>query len=240
MPDAVITPRWTKGCPKLGPLSVMISTQADTNALVSGAGNLEKASRSPMMSSLYTDPENRFSVLGPMMGAPYAVSLQETILAWGVKRIFFFGWCGSLSPDLHIGDVLLPDSALIDEGTSLHYGGASGGISAPSPKAIDELEKLLTDWELSPRRGTVWTTDAPFRETPEKIDFARSQGALAVDMETSALFTAASFRGAEVAAVLVVSDDLSTLSWKPGFRTPEFRAARKHLCEGFASLCRTP
>jgi hypothetical protein len=45
-------------------------------------------------------------------------------------------------------------------------------------------------------------------------------------MEASALFTAGAFLGVDTAAVLVVSDELSGLSWKPGFKEPGFAAAR--------------
>ena len=53
---------------------------------------------------------------------------------------------------------------------------------------------------------------------------------MAVDMETSALFTVAGFLGIAAAAVLVVSDDLSTLSWRPGFKRPEFRRGCEQAC----------
>jgi purine-nucleoside phosphorylase len=37
--------------------------------------------------------------------------------------------------------------------------------------------------------GTSWTTDAPFRETAEAIEWARSKNAIAVEMEAAALYT---------------------------------------------------
>ena len=44
-------------------------------------------------------------------------------------------------------------------------------------------------------------------------------------MELSALFTVAKFRGAKLAAVLAVSDELASLKWKPGFLKPAFIVA---------------
>lgn len=37
-------------------------------------------------------------------------------------------------------------------------------------------------------RGAAWTTDAPYRETAEAIEFARAEGVLAVEMEAASLY----------------------------------------------------
>jgi uridine phosphorylase len=42
--------------------------------------------------------------------------------------------------------------------------------------------------------GAAWTTDAPFRETAEAIEVARSAGILAVEMEAAALYAFAAAR----------------------------------------------
>jgi uridine phosphorylase len=173
-----------------------------------------------------------------MMGAPYAVALMETLIAWGARTILFFGWCGAISPEVGIGDIIVPNGAIIDEGTSLHYGGTSGRISDSSADASRQIKQLLSGSGLSYREELVWSTDAPFRETPGKINSARAQGAIAVEMETSALFTVGRHRKVSVGAVLAVSDDLSSLTWKPGFKDKRFRDARRAICEGFAGLCR--
>jgi purine-nucleoside phosphorylase len=87
--------------------------------------------------------------------------------------------------------------------------------------------------------GTVWTTDAPFRETCSKVKTFQSQGVLSVDMETSALFSVSRFRGVHLAVVLVVSDDLSDLKWVHGFRDPAFHKSRKKVIESILlTICR--
>jgi len=184
------------------------------------------------------DTGHRVSVTGPMMGAPYAVALMETLIAWGARTLLFFGWCGAISPEVGIGDIIVPTGAVIDEGTSLHYGSTGGRVSEPSADATDQIKRLLTARGLSFREGLVWSTDAPFRETPAKVAAARKQGACTVEMEASALFTVGRHRSVSVGAVLAVSDDLSTLTWKPGFKDPRFRAARRAICQGLAGLCR--
>ena len=86
-------------------------------------------------------------------------------------------------------------------------------------------------------RGPVWTTDAPFRETPAKVSDYQRRGALAVEMECSALFTVAAFRAVSAAALLVVSDELSSLTWRPGFRDPRFTRGREAACDAIGRLC---
>ena len=63
----------------------------------------------------------------------------------------------------------------------------------------------------------------------DKVRGFQSQGVLGVDMETSAFFTVSAFRGIEAAALLIVSDDLSGITWRHGFREPKFLEARKQV-----------
>lgn len=236
----IIQPTRIPGSPELGPLAIMVSTQADLKA-IRGQATLVQAPRSPLMSRLFLsgDNDHRTSVAGPMMGAPYAVAMMETLIAWGARSILFFGWCGAISPKVGIGDVIIPTGAIIDEGTSLHYGGSTGQVSEAPADVPAQIRRVLSDQGLSYREDLVWSTDAPFRETPEKVTTARNQGACAVEMEVSALFTVGRHRNVPVGAVLAVSDDLSTLTWKPGFKDERFRATRRAICQGLADLCCT-
>ena len=45
-------------------------------------------------------------------------------------------------------------------------------------------------------------------------------------MEMAALFTVARFRQVAAAGLLVVSDELATLQWQPGYRSEPFRRGR--------------
>ena len=69
-------------------------------------------------------------------------------------------------------------------------------------------------------RGEIWTTDAIYRETPEKVRRYQEEGVLAVEMESAALLTVAAYRSVSLAGLLVVSDELSDLKWRPGFSNP--------------------
>jgi hypothetical protein len=56
-------------------------------------------------------------------------------------------------------------------------------------------------------------------------------------MEVSALFSAAQFRHVECGALLVVSDELGSLRWKPGFSSMRFLNSRKKAAEVVSSVC---
>jgi uridine phosphorylase len=143
-----------------------------------------------------------------------------------------------LRADIQAGDLIVPDKGLVDEGTSRHY--ASLNPVTPQTFPHGGLTRKLTD-RLEARglisvQGPVWTTDAIYRETPKKVDWFRGQGAIAVEMECSALFSVAAFQTVEVAALLVVSDSLAAGNWDPGFRRYRFKAARHEACEAILGL----
>jgi len=226
---------------------VMVGTRADLATLLSGMEIDADAAFPLFLSRLYGVP-GKLYLTGPMVGAPYAVMILEMLVALGVKRIVFYGWCGAVSRDLRIGEILLPTEARIDEGTSRQYVRRSGPgerSQKPSrsvkPSSIiqEAIKKGLASRNLPFREGPIWTTDGIFRETRRKTAYHQKRGVLAVEMEASALFSAGRFHGVEVGGILVVSDEIASFKWQPGFRTEPFKDARQRTCEVIQSLCRT-
>jgi uridine phosphorylase len=180
-----------------------------------------------------------FTLAGPCLGAPQAVIAMEKLIALGAKRIWVLGWCGSLQPDLTIGHLIIPTGAVSEEGTSNHY-----PVSNRLPESTTALNRMLEDALIQQglpfSRGSVWTTDALYRETPDKVMTYQNQGILAVEMEISALMTVALYRSVAMAGLLVVSDELFQLKWRPGFSNPllkkSSRAAGKVLLRLAGSL----
>ncbi len=155
------------------------------------------------------------------IGAPAAaIDLEETI-ALGARTIVSFGSCGSLLPDLRIGQCVVPTAAFSDEGTSTHYGG--GSWARPNRALFTALRDAHRRHEVPVREGAVWTTDAVYRESRSQLRALVRRDVVGVEMEASALFTVGRCRRVRVASVLVVSDELSA-GWTPGFEDPAFRA----------------
>jgi uridine phosphorylase len=237
--DAIVQPIKGRASPFPGELTVLVGTAGDLESLSRSLEASAGQARPLFTSRHYISERNgrRVSLVGPMVGAPYAVMIMETLIAWGGKRFLFLGWCGSLSEALGIGDLLAPGVAIIDEGTSRHYGRRLSERVHPTAKMFKALASALQRSAAGFQTGAVWTTDAIFRETPGKVRQFRSRGALAVEMELSAIFSLARYRKVEAAGLVVVSDDLSRLSWQPGFKTAEFAAGRARAREVILQLC---
>ena len=168
------------------------------------------------------------TLVGPIIGAPHAVLILEKLIAMGAETFLALGWCGSISPDVRIGDIVIPVGAVSEEGTSAHYPVEPSKVR-PCQEIVDLLLEEIRENEIRYHLGYVWSTDAPYREMASKVLNYRTSGVLAVDMETSALLRVSAYRGVKIGVVLVVSDELFTLKWKPGFRSKKFVDNRKLL-----------
>jgi uridine phosphorylase len=163
-----------------------------------------------------------------------AVMTLEKLIALGCRKVVVMGWCGALRPELRVGDILLPTWTHSEEGVSAHYPLA---IPAAAPAALNKkISASLTEAGLASRQGPIWTTDAPYRELPSKIKKFAGAGIMAVDMEFSALCTVAAFRRIELAAVLLVSDELYHEAWHPGYTGKAFKKKSRALFDHLSHL----
>ena len=234
---AIIRPPQRRHGPPLGPLAVMAATHPDVSQLRRRFA-IQAGDGEPLfLSRLYpgrAQPAD-FSLVGPFMGAPQSAMLMETLVAWGVRRIVFLGWCGALAPSVKNGDIIVPQGAFADEGISPAYGSEDLRVAPASPTFQSQLNTHLRHNGLTCREGWIWTTDAVFRETASKVSRYRRLGALAVEMELSALYSVGRHCGIELGAVLVVSDELSSFKWRPGFKSERFQTTRTAVCEAIGS-----
>jgi purine-nucleoside phosphorylase len=152
------------------------------------------------------------------IGAPVAAVMLEDLIALGCRRVISIGTCGGMSQELSVGELVLPERAVRDEGTSHHYLPA-GEPARANGELTSRLADELQDRGLMHRRSATWTTDAIYRETADEVRAHVAAGVDVVEMEAAALFAVAQVRGADVASLLVVSDIIDTLdgSWVPEF-----------------------
>ena len=240
--DAIVNPAKSKSAPDLGPVAVMAATRTDLFSLCDLFNFDRNDFRRLMISRLYCDrlQPGGLSVTGPFVGAPYAVMLLETLIAWGARKIIFLGWCGAIAEKVKIGDIVLPTSAVIAEGTSAHYGQMDTGVSRSSSSLVSMIRQVLNKKQIDFHAGAILTTDAVYRETRHLIESHQQNGTLAVEMELSALYSVAQFRRVALAGILVVSDELSSLAWRPGFKDERFVRGRRTAHRVVKELCRTP
>jgi uridine phosphorylase len=163
----------------------------------------------------FVTPEG-VSIMTFGIGAPVAVAMAEEAYTCGMRTLIVAGSAGSLSPHATLGTIVVPVSALREEGTSHHY--APHDVPAEAdPGVIDTVKSVLAERGTPYLQGVNWTTDAIYREHKAKIAMYRAAGVLTVDMELSALYTLGACRGIATGAVLAVSDELHGESWEIGF-----------------------
>jgi len=238
MSEEIIRPRKRKSDPSIGAVAVMVAMEQDLTLIRQMMGVKGKRAGSIATSKLYKGEyhSHDISVVGPVLGAPHGVMILEKLNVLGAEKILFWGWCGSLQQGIQNGDLIIPDRGVIGEGTSKYYP-IHDEYPRPSSRLIAAFEESLRDHPASFHKGPVWSTDAPYRETEERVLSFQKEGILGVDMELSALLTVGQFRGIEIGALLVVSDELGTLRWKPGFSGTKFKTSRKIGAEVVCATC---
>ena len=123
------------------------------------------------------------------------------------------------------------------EGTSHHYAPVDHDV-APHPAALAAIDAELTDAGVPHDRGITWTTDAFFRETPAKVARRRDQGCICVEMEASAMFAAAAFRGVTYGQLLYAGDDVSAEEWDHRHWEKQTSARERLLDLAINAVCR--
>ncbi len=154
----------------------------------------------------------RVGLFHPGVGAPLAAGLLEEAIARGGRTFVACGGAGVLNREIAVGHIVVPHSAVRDEGTSYHYLPPSREVSA-DPKVTASIEAVLQRHNVPYLVGKTWTTDAIYRETPEKIQRRRDEGCIMVEMEAAAFFAVAQFRGVALGQLLYGGDDVSSETW---------------------------
>lgn len=154
----------------------------------------------------------RFAIFMMGVGAPAAVSEIEDIHEMGVNKFIVFGNCGVLDSSIDDCSIIIPNRALRDEGTSYHYVKANEDILL-NKRYVEEFKEILDEFGYSYTEGTTWTTDAFYRETSDKVQRRKEQGAITVEMEASALQAVCDFRDIDLFIFFYAGDNLAGENW---------------------------
>jgi uridine phosphorylase len=149
----------------------------------------------------------RCGLIARTIGGPYAVLIAEQLRVAGAQLILGLTSAGRVSPSFPLPGLVVVTSAVRDEGTSLHYLPPAEDVACPTPirdLLIDELSGLNS----TVVQGSVWTTDAPYRETLEQLQRHADAGVLAVEMQAASLFAFATARQMDIGIVAHVTNAL--------------------------------
>jgi len=149
------------------------------------------------------------SVQGTGMGIPsISIYVNELFRDYGVKRAIRIGTAGSIQENLKIRDLVIATTACTDSSSNkIRFGGRDF-----APAASFHLVKKA--WETATGRGwqtaigPVASTDMFYTEDPDEWKLWAKFGVLALEMETSELYTLAAKYGRECLSLLTISDSL--------------------------------
>jgi len=146
------------------------------------------------------------------IGAPNAAASVEELRWMGITNFIAMGSAGCIDERFDESKILVVDRAIRDEGTSYHYIPPATYIE-PDKDLTRQLCDFLKTKDIKFERGTTWTTDAFYRETKSRIAKRKSQGAIAVEMESSALAAVCKFHNLKFCQFLYFSDIVKQDNW---------------------------
>ena len=153
-----------------------------------------------------------FALFLSPVGAAACVGQYEDLFAAGLRAAVVFGTCGVLDRSIPDCGVILPSSAVRDEGVSYHYAAPSDEIPV-NVGTLEAAKNVLNAIGVDYASGKVWTMDAVYRETRGLVEQRKAEGCIAVDMECSALAALAAFRKRTILQFFYAADNLDSETW---------------------------
>jgi AMP nucleosidase len=140
------------------------------------------------------------------MGSANAATIMDLLSAIQPKAALFLGKCGGLKKKNKLGDMILPIAAIRGEGASNNYFPVEVP-ALPSFNLQRAVSHAVREENIDYWTGTVFTTSRRVWEHDEKFkDYLREIRAMAIDMETSAVFIGGFANKIPTGALLLVSD----------------------------------
>ena len=152
------------------------------------------------------------SVQGSGMGQPsMSIYVNELFREYDVQRVVRVGSCGSVSEQVALRDVVIASGACTDSSMNrLRFHGldyapvADFGLLRAAVDAADARE------DVTSHVGLIFSGDTFYNPREDLMAPMLAHGVLAVEMETSALYTLAASYGRKALAICTVSDHILT------------------------------
>jgi purine-nucleoside phosphorylase len=156
---------------------------------------------------------HRVSVQGSGMGQPsMAIYASELFDSYDVQTVVRVGSCGGLTERVGMRDIIIASGACTDSGINrVRFHGLDYAPVADfglMRAAVEASETMSLDATV--HVGLVFSSDQFYSTRPELTEPFVQHGALAVEMETSGLYTLAAYRQRRSLSICTVSDHLVT------------------------------
>jgi purine-nucleoside phosphorylase len=153
----------------------------------------------------------KVSVQGSGMGVPsISIYANELITEYGVKNIIRVGTCGSIQEGIKIRDIVMAMTSSTDSSINkIRFKGMDFSPTA-SFKLLMKAYEIAKAKGIEAKVGNIFTSDTFYGDDPDSWKLWARFGVLAVEMETSALYTLAAKYNIDALTILTVSDSLIT------------------------------
>ena len=151
----------------------------------------------------------RISVQGTGMGIPsMSIYITELMKDYGVKTLIRVGSAGSYQEDVKIRDIVVALSTSTD--SNINNRRFKGASFAPTVNfdLLSKVLKIAEEKNIKIKAGNILTSDEFYNDDPSYFKKWAEFGVLAVEMETTALYTLASKYKAKALSILTISDSL--------------------------------
>lgn len=143
------------------------------------------------------------------IGATLAsILMKEVSVVTGSHRFIYFGSCGVLNEEACRGKIIVPISSYRDEGVSYHYMAPTDYVDI---RNHFKIETVLKNNNIPYVTGPIWTTDAIYMETVNKVNKHKEDGCIAVEMEVSGVEAVARYYDLDNYHILFSADSLDAL-----------------------------
>lgn len=153
----------------------------------------------------------KVGIIGKAVGASFAVLLAEQLFASGCKLLLSMTSAGQLVRTIAPPYFILIEKAVRDEGTSYHYL-PPAEFSFIQREVKEKLNGVFDELDLKIFSGSTWTTDAPYRETEDVVNYYKGKTIHAVEMEASALYAFAQARNKPVICFAHVTNQMANIT----------------------------
>lgn len=134
-------------------------------------------------------------------GASAGIAVEE-LHNIGVKAMIRIGSCGSLQKQVKVGDLIIVNGAVRDDGASKTYIDAAFP-AVPDPYLMIACIETAKEMGFPFHVGIARSHDSFYTDREEQIDsYWGKHQVLGADMETAALFTIGKLRGVRTASIL--------------------------------------
>lgn len=161
---------------------------------------------------LYKFIDDDVFIIHGAIGCPACGGFLDDLIGIGIKKVMFCGGGGVLDKNIKVGELLVVEGAIRDEGFSYHYIEPSR-IIYTQPDVLSVMTDYLDNNKIPYLKGLAWTTDCFYRETKERIKLRKEEGAKIVEMEQAGCIAVAQFRNIKYGAFLYGGDDVSQDVW---------------------------